>query len=160
MFSKACFEADGTLCFLARLNKRPSLTTNLPSWALDLDAKHDEFDVTMTAARHRIHRANLDLPSTELSFSDNNRLLFCDGIIVDAVASLGVVKVHSPELGFEIVSGLQSDSYQAPTSNVHRDWRLALARVLIQDSQYEFSVLPSVLDVVWVDEAEVDYGGY
>jgi hypothetical protein len=31
MFSKACFEADGTLCFLARLNKRPSLTTNLPS---------------------------------------------------------------------------------------------------------------------------------
>lgn len=39
MFSKACFEADGNLCSLARVTKRPSFLPILPSWALNLEAK-------------------------------------------------------------------------------------------------------------------------
>jgi len=157
MFSKACFEAEGSLCFLARVTKRPSLVPNLPSWALDLEAAQDISDFTLTATRHRIHGANLDMPMKELSFSENNRLLFCDGVIVDAVASLGAVQVWSPELGFDLFSELQIGSDRSSAPVVDRDWKLALARVLIQDSYFELSESPSVLDIPWVEQSEVDY---
>lgn len=93
----------------------------------------------------------------ELSFSVNNRLLFCEGAILDTVASLRAGQVWSPGLGSELSSELQIENYRSSAPEADRDWKLALARVLIQDSHFEFSESPSVLDIPWAEQNEVEY---
>ena len=160
MLSKALFAAEGNLCHLARVKKQPTINPNLPSWVLDLEAEPDMRTNTVTGVSHRIHRANLDMTMKELSFSENNRSLFCDGVIVDAVASLGTVLVRSFKRRFDRFDRFpagQIGSDRSSAAIAGCDWKLALARVLIQDGSFKFSDSPSVLDIPWVEQDEVNY---
>ncbi|MCJ1241481.1 hypothetical protein MMC14_009486 [Varicellaria rhodocarpa] len=151
MLSKAFFAAEGNLCHLTRVKKRPIIIPNLPSWALDLEAEPDMSN-TVTTVRHGIHRANLDITIKELSFSENNRSLFCDSVIVDVVASLETVLVWSLKLEFKRFSAGQIESDRSSAAIIGCDWKLALARVLIQDAFFEFFDSPFVLDIPWVGQ--------
>jgi hypothetical protein len=41
------------------------------------------------AKRYRDHEANLGMSATDFTLSDDNCLIFCDGVIVDAISLLG-----------------------------------------------------------------------
>ncbi|KAL8861152.1 MAG: hypothetical protein Q9178_002368 [Gyalolechia marmorata] len=149
MFFKSCYEAAGNLDFLARVIVQPSVTPNLPSWVLDLDSDNYK-DAVQEWAPYRFHKTNLGMPEKQLTFCENDRLLFCEGVIVDAVVSLGAVEIYSGRHVRLQAEGKISKSRAAiPASNY--DWKLALARVLMQDSFYEFSESLSVLDIPWPD---------
>jgi hypothetical protein len=77
-------------------------------------------------------------PVDELSFSENYRLLFCDGVMLDDFASLGAVPRWNQELGFNLHSELQIDTQRSSAPVANRNWKRALARVLIQDSHDDF----------------------
>lgn len=153
--SKSYFQAEGNLDFLARIQKRPSFLQHIPSWVVDLEAEHHFSNVTLTAKRHRRHGANLGMSMKELGFSEDNRLLYCEGVIVDSIGCLGAIRMWSPELeamlGIDMEVGIRSSSL-CP----HHDWKLSLARVLMQDSHFVFSGVPSILDIPWVEQDEVD----
>jgi hypothetical protein len=155
-FTKAYLEADGNLCSMARVSKRSSLIPNLPSWAFDLEIEQDISETTLHKVRTRTHQANLNMMATKFSFSNNNRILYCEGAFMDTVSSLGSVHVYEPRLGMTLESESKSTSEEEDAQNKNFDWPLALARVLIQDSTYNFSNAPSVLDIPWLESSEID----
>lgn len=78
---------------------------------------------------------------------------------MDAVASLGAVKIPSPGSHpfLHAEREMPKSKNAVPVSD--RDWNLALARVLIQDSSYEFSESFSVLDIPWPDPEVLEWRG-
>ena len=151
MFFKSCYEVMGNLDPLARLLIRPSVIPNLPSWALDLDVEHESNDIDAPWVRRRAHEANLGMLRKPLTFSEDDRLLFCEGVVVDAVASLGAVKIPIPSSKSSIHAEPEMPKSRNVVPASDRDWKLTLARVLLQDSFYEFSQSLSALDIPWPD---------
>ncbi|KAL9631331.1 MAG: hypothetical protein Q9204_004275 [Flavoplaca sp. TL-2023a] len=147
MFFKSCYEAAGNLDALARVIMQPSVTPNLPSWVLDLDSEKQHIVTVQEWAPYRFHKTNLGLPEKQLTFCENDRLLFCEGVIVDAVVSLGAVEISSSHVHLQAERAISKSRDAIPASNY--DWKLALARVLVQDSFYEFSKSPSILNLRW-----------
>ena len=158
MFSKSYLLAEGNMNFLARIRQRPRRPLHmrdLPSWALDLEGPRDWSDVPLNSVRHRNHGTNLGMPMTDFTFSKDDRLMFCEGAIVDSIASLAHKWFWNPEMEAEYVSEIQTGTKRsAPFA--YSDWRLSLARVLVQDSYFEFSECPTVLDIPWVESEEVN----
>ncbi|KAL8781988.1 MAG: hypothetical protein Q9213_005753 [Squamulea squamosa] len=149
MFFRSCYEVAGNLDFLARAIMQPSVTPNLPSWVLDLDSDNYHTDAVQGWARYRFHKANLGMPEKQLTFCENDRLLLCEGVIVDAVVSLGAIEIYKPALAVYQQAKYEISNSRAAIPASNYDWKLALARVLMQDSSYEFSESPSVLDLRW-----------
>lgn len=160
IFSKLWYESAGSLDSLARVFTRPSFLPDLPSWAWDLSTQTEQTDTSLlsptTFSRLNVHGANLGMPMRELMFSGNNRLLFCEGCMVDEVGSLGVVQMFSQTLHFDVPAKGEMAKCGNAILAPYRDWKLALARVLIQDSSFEFSESPCVLDIPWPDQELLD----
>ena len=158
MFSKAWIEAEGNLRFLARLPKYPSTLPNLPSWALDVEDDQDLYESAMTPERDKIYEADLGLPKQPLAFSQSDRLLFCDGVVTDTVATLGATRVYMIRglFGLPSRSEGEDDGDASSVLATRRNWRLALCRVLLKDSHFDFTDSPSVLDIPWVEEEEIE----
>lgn len=157
--TKSYIEHDGDLRSLARVCRRPSLIPNLPSWSFDLETT-PVTGLTMHEVSHGEHQANLNLPKKKPSFSQNDRLLCCEGVFMDIVSSL--VSVHTYDLQLGIGTSLESRSesqpesiLRTPSSFQNVDWKLTVARVLLQDCKYELSDAPSVLDIPWSEPSEI-----
>ncbi|KAL9036760.1 MAG: hypothetical protein Q9180_004109 [Flavoplaca navasiana] len=170
MFFKSCYQVAGNLDFLARVIVRPSFIPDLPSWALDLDSNICKTDsasgwilecnshkhMTLAGQDHvpyRFHKTNLGMPEKQLTFGENDRLLFCEGVIVDALVSLGAVEISNSGLNVHLQAERDVSKSRAAIPASNYAWKLALVRVFMQDSFYEFSESPSVLDLQWPNSA-------
>ena len=168
--SKTWYEATGNLDSLARVDTSFSPLPNLPSWTMDLSTQTDgnkNAILPLSApGLDRVGRANHGMPTKQLMFSDNNRLLFCEGCMVDAVASTGLIQIgavtdmfgHDITIKDEYIMYAKGELAMSGIAIAapDRDWKLTLARVLNHDSCYEFSESPSVLDIPWPDPATLD----
>ncbi|KAL8911357.1 MAG: hypothetical protein Q9171_003451 [Xanthocarpia ochracea] len=176
-FFKSCYLALGNLNFLARVMMQPSVTPNLPSWVVDLDSDNYKTDpiqnrvldldlekykpgAVQEMVPYRYHKTNLGMPEKKLTFCENDRLLFCEGVIVDAVVSLGAVELFNSGLNVYQQAEPEISKSRAAIPASNYDWKLALARVLMQDSFYEFSESPSVLDTPCDPDDKPDYRSF
>ncbi|KAI1775476.1 heterokaryon incompatibility protein-domain-containing protein [Hypoxylon cercidicola] len=158
-FSKACFVGEGNLNILARVRMYHSDGHNLPSWAFDLSSNNQSLSST-THAHNTKHDANKNWDKqATLTFSDDNRIMFCEGVFVDSIMTLGASRQlkdgqnlwlpTEPEVE---PSTVDTGPYLVP---VNETSKLALARVLCHDSNYKFSDGPSLLDVPWIQERQL-----
>ena len=155
MFSKSLFQAEGNLNFLARIRKQPSQLHGLPSWAFDLKKELDVHVERNEVESHRNHRAGLGMSMTELTFSKDCRLMSCKGAKVDTIDSLGAAQWLGPGMKESSIQNIElGPRSSAPFTT--KEWRESLARVLLQDSNFEPSKCLSVLDILWVERDELD----
>ena len=148
MFSKSCYQVAGNLNLLAQDRKIPLLTQDIPTWALNLREIPDLERHSCSQDQYGEFEANLRMPLKEIEFTDDNRFLYCNGVIVDDVNLLGALGGRG---GVQLDTCHTHQEPPAPTNFTHQEWRLILARVLLQDSSFEFSGSPSILDVPWLD---------
>ena len=155
-FSKACFQVLGNTDLL--MTYRPSPLEGFPSWTLRLiDSENEDIPEPLESIETETdsikHAANCGMHETDIGFSENNRLMYCDGAIVDTFSLLG---------GSQSEGDLRINTYdvtQKQSPNLARftlwDWARSIARVFHQDSSFEFSDQPSVLDFPWLEVDEL-----
>jgi hypothetical protein len=153
-FAKACFLEEGNLNSLARVQTSRTRPLNLPSWAFDLSTGAT---TTLMLTRHQSHAANgkrISVPQ----FSEDGNLMLADGVFVDTIATLAMALHHGNTEVWE-----PTDPPIDPTTTdtgpylfpVDENSKLALARCLSNNSNYEFSQGSSLLDVPWVPVDEM-----
>jgi hypothetical protein len=153
-FAKACFLEEGNLNSLARVQTSGTRPLDLPSWAFDLSTGPT---TTLMLTRHQSHAANgkrISVPQ----FSEDGNLMLADGVFVDTIATLAMALHHGKTEVWE-----PTDPPIDPTTTdtgpylfpVDENSKLALARCLSNNSNYEFSQGSSLLDVPWVPVDEM-----
>lgn len=170
MFSKAYLEIEGRLDLLVRMARLTEMSSDLPTWAFDLDwiSHSDYHHFTKRPRAIKTQHANLNLAATALTFRAKDTTMLCQGIIVDAIGSFNASSVLSaePSLADGISSPHNVNKFHgereadsmlddATYLRYPKDWRLALVRILMLDADFEFSEAPCVLDIPWIDDAEV-----
>ncbi|KAF1979881.1 AAA-domain-containing protein, partial [Bimuria novae-zelandiae CBS 107.79] len=152
-FAKACFLTEGNLNTLARVQMFLTRPLDFPSWAFDLSTGPTP---TLILTRHKSHAANgkrISIPH----FSEDNTVMRAEGVFVDTIETLAMA-LHQGET--EVWEPMDPPIDPTTTDTgphllpVDESSKLALARCLAHDSNYEFSQGPSLLDVPWlpVDE--------
>jgi len=136
-FSRICYQERG-MNMRVRMPRKDCncQRSTLPSWAIDLNHPCD--DSLM---------ANLDMPKRISRFSENNRLLYCEGVFVGSIAIL-TGKLNTVE-----GSGTPPKEPEDPHTNDGINWRRAMARVLTHNTRYDFCQChPSIFDVPWLSD--------
>jgi hypothetical protein len=166
-FTKACFQTDGSLGSVARVPRNHKGPAELPSWVFDLNPQEFEHDAVLHM--EELYAANQGIPDADFIFSNDDSLLFCAGVIVDAVSSLGTCYVYLlPAWKRQLVQGQgegpnklsletwsRSETDAALTHEIQRtpepyaDYTLTLSRVLERNS---LSNNPWILQLPWVEE--------
>lgn len=159
MFSKACLLHDGNLDRLARSTLGPPHGEEGPSWCFNLSQRpslQQEHKLAMIDEEKR-HNADAGLRASPVFGGDDN-VLSCRGVFVDAVDVLGS---GIDETGHERAGPQHRESpwriWSRAPSQPSQNARLALARVLCLDSNYEFSDGPTILDVPWMSPQDLEY---
>ena len=155
-FSRACFQALGNIDLLT-INQ-PSPFEGFPSWALcliDYDGLHQNIESEIDSGKHA---ANSGMRKAEIGFSENNRLMYCTGAIVDTF-SLSGGSQSEVELPVNTCDATQQQS-RDPARFTSWEWKRSLARVSHRDPNFEFSDLPSVLDIPWLEVDELEGDGH
>jgi hypothetical protein len=153
-FAMASFLEEGSLNSLARINKASTRPVMLPSWAFDLSTG---FPHTLMLTRHQRHAANGKRSSTP-TFSDDCKAMFCEGVFVDTIETLSAA-LHQgkTEVWEPMDPPIDADTQDAGPYlfSVDEYSRLCLARVLANNSNYNYSQGPSLLDVPWMPVEEM-----
>ncbi|KAL1877414.1 hypothetical protein Daus18300_002398 [Diaporthe australafricana] len=162
VFTQICLQEEGNLNTLERFVRRPSSQLgNMPSWAFNLST-----DVYMYEKSGFFRMSDGKLQADKgrkgvLGFLQDNRTLLCDGILVDTIASLGAA-LYKPSndqmISMTIEPPIKSSVFHEGPFHMPVDdrVRLALARVFCQNSAYNFADGPSLLDVPWVTEEDLE----
>lgn len=162
-FSKTCFEYEGRLDILGCC-KNTKRTTCLPSWAFDLtsseryhplsglssEATKDDYpDLENYLPGRSFNKglADRDL-SARFRFSDDGRTLHCRCLLIDEVVT--VASMSDP--GRPKISSRSTATSQACFEST----KLSLARVMMEDSSYQFSHGPSILDIPFLDQNQLE----
>jgi AAA+ superfamily predicted ATPase len=159
MFSKACLLSDGNLDRLARSTLSLPRPEEAPSWCFNLSQRpslRQEHTLAIITEEKR-HNADSGLRASPV-FSEDDDVLSCRGVFVDAVDVLGN---GIDEASNEETSPQHRESpwrfWSQASSKPSQSARLALARVLCLDSNYEFSDGPTILDMPWMDPQDLEY---
>ncbi|KAI1290540.1 hypothetical protein F5Y03DRAFT_378265 [Xylaria venustula] len=161
--TRACIVAQGNLDVCARLKKGPSSRKDFPSWAIDLSSG---LMTTHMLSRHLQHNANSGANRIAPRFSKDGLCLLCEGVVVDVIQTVGATQDRGAlftELTKWISEPMDPENDPAVTESVvpyllpiDEGVKLSLARVLCNDSNYEFSQKPSLVDVPWISRKELD----
>ncbi|KAE9363268.1 AAA-domain-containing protein [Stipitochalara longipes BDJ] len=148
---------EGGLNMLSRIHIGPDRELDVPSWVLPLETDPGIPLAPDRTLGHRYQKFHASSSLTyKVTFSEDNMIMSCEGILVDSIDTLAAKKktLYYPDFEHEY-SGCESTSLLL---NTIWDSRLALARVLLGDPNYEFANGPSPFDVPWID---LDYlGGF
>ncbi|KAI1124977.1 hypothetical protein F5Y10DRAFT_284608 [Nemania abortiva] len=157
--TRACIVGEGNLDAWARIRMRPSFGRDLPSWVFDLSCPRS----TRMSTRDSRHDANSGAGHISPKFSEDGLNLLCDGVVVDVIETIGAMTdmAISHSVPIETTSEPMDPENDPATTQlppyllpVDENSKLALARVLCQDSNYEYSQKPSLLDVPWISKEE------
>ncbi|KAH7038263.1 uncharacterized protein B0I36DRAFT_403875 [Microdochium trichocladiopsis] len=164
-FSKACILADGELNNFARMQRNAVRPRGLPTWAMDLEGS-PHMGKLIRDTQYRVHDANQGLAWSDLKFTDNDRVMVCQGVMVDDLAALGACEWFYEPLDGWLYRPLWQDTEDGGNDNerskAEQDpdtmkWRQTLARVLLRDSTFTFDDGKySVLDIPWLESYKVE----
>lgn len=168
-FSRICLQQPRGLGRLARWANRYRPNENLPSWTFDLEAQSTMNDVSVESTH--LFGVNITFNAcgslqTTPTFPDGEQILSCEGILIDTVqsvtadaswqthegdtdsqSSLSMALDMEQDLGPP--TDLETYEEQLHCDSIPSDSRLALARVLCMNSNYNFDQGPSMLDIPW-----------
>ncbi|KAJ4286489.1 hypothetical protein N0V90_013189 [Kalmusia sp. IMI 367209] len=142
-FSKICYQERG-MNMRSRMKRKDCNCqgSTFPSWAIDLD--HSCHNGLMSSHNSEFE-ANLDMPKRNLRFSENNRLLYCEGVVVGSIA---IFAGNSNTVKGSVTPSKEPED---PYNNDGIDWRRVISRVLLHEARYDFCQChPSVFDIPWL----------
>lgn len=162
-FTSIILKTEGNLNLLGQFRRSMSSPRALESWALDLNSSvPPEFGLAKDVHSYIGEpSSNQHLAGCSFTIRSDNTLI-CQGVIVDTINVLGAVKIVSHEIvdATTLVEPLQYRDIDDTVPCNNQDLRLSIARVLLQDSSYEFSADHlSPLDIPWLELDNVDRDG-
>ncbi|KAJ8130980.1 hypothetical protein O1611_g2647 [Lasiodiplodia mahajangana] len=158
-FTKSCILYEDSLNTLARMRPAYLLSRgSLPTWALDLSYDRENTTMPFEFSRYKTNDGTHELTAfsgnNHINFSDDDRIMLCEGVIVDAIETLSSTFLWSSN-ATTVPMDPEPDS-EASDTDPSNESKLALARILCHDFDYEFSQGPSLLDVPWGFGQEAD----
>jgi hypothetical protein len=176
MFAKSCFQGEGNLNLLARSAGHLTTNVEIPTWSFNLSYPRSLFFVATSGKDQRSslqggldsedsgfvphHAINSFESSLGLEgkphFSDDNRLLFCEGAFVDTVDAITAFRAGG-QMKAAPAQHAETSPWESPRRPLVASSILSLARVLQQDSKLQSFDDPSLLDVPWFNADQLSH---
>lgn len=168
MFAKSCFQGEGNLNLLARSAGHLAAKVGIRTWSFNLcypklrellfnsgwnqrSSPHGGLDSEELGfvPHHAIFESNLD-------FSNDNRLLFCEGAFIDTVDAIAAFRAGG-QMKAAPAQHAEAFRWASPTRPLVASSILSLARVLQEDSKLQSLEGPSFLDVPWFSAKQLSH---